>query len=56
MVRTTNGTKKRQKEREGEKASGGRGGDLKGGVCGLLCGMPTQGRRRPGSPFNIQNV
>lgn len=23
--------------------------DLKGGVCGLLCGMPTQGQRRPGS-------
>lgn len=29
--------------------------DLKGGVCGLLCRMPTQGQRRPRSWFNIQN-
>lgn len=29
--------------------------DLKGGVCGLWSRMPTQGQRRPGSWFNIQN-
>lgn len=40
--------KESSKKKKGKKK---RGDDLKGGVCGLLCRMPTQGQRRPGSRF-----
>lgn len=47
--------KRKTKAGKGKERGKKKRDDLNGGVCGLLCRMPAQGQRRPGSQFNIQN-